>query len=146
MNTRRYGAEHFCQRTPMHMLGSAQWTSSQADRCSLTRRRDLSLAHSMIALGSCTMKLNATTEMVPITWPELANLHPFVPLDQAKGYAQMFEVRTPQDGFGIKVLPGTVEPATLCALGPQGLPPDVGDGVLAWLPFLAAVLAAFTAV
>jgi hypothetical protein len=54
--------------------------------------RDLSLAHSMIALGSCTMKLNATTEMVPITWPELANLHPFVPLDQAKGYAQMFEV------------------------------------------------------
>ena len=55
--------------------------------------RDLSLAHSMIALGSCTMKLNATTEMMPITWPELASLHPFVPLDQAKGYAEMFEVR-----------------------------------------------------
>ncbi|CAL5222662.1 g5059 [Coccomyxa viridis] len=53
--------------------------------------RDLSLAHSMIALGSCTMKLNATTEMMPITWPELASLHPFVPLDQAKGYAEMFE-------------------------------------------------------
>ena len=46
----------------------------------------------MIALGSCTMKLNATTEMMPITWPELASLHPFVPLDQAKGYAEMFEV------------------------------------------------------
>ena len=55
--------------------------------------RDLSLAHSMIALGSCTMKLNATTEMMPITWPELASLHPFVPLDQAQGYAEMFEVR-----------------------------------------------------
>jgi hypothetical protein len=44
--------------------------------------RDLSLAHSMIPLGSCTMKLNATTEMIPITWPELANLHPFCPVDQ----------------------------------------------------------------
>ncbi|EIE25206.1 glycine dehydrogenase [Coccomyxa subellipsoidea C-169] len=53
--------------------------------------RDLSLAHSMIALGSCTMKLNATSEMMPITWPELASLHPFVPADQAQGYAEMFE-------------------------------------------------------
>jgi glycine cleavage system protein P-like pyridoxal-binding family len=44
--------------------------------------RDLSLCHSMIALGSCTMKLNATTEMMPISWPELANIHPFAPLDQ----------------------------------------------------------------
>lgn len=55
--------------------------------------KDLSLAHSMIALGSCTMKLNATSEMIPISWPELANLHPFVPLDQAQGYQEMFEVR-----------------------------------------------------
>jgi glycine dehydrogenase len=53
--------------------------------------KDLSLAHSMIALGSCTMKLNATTEMLPVTWPELANLHPFVPTDQAEGYQEMFE-------------------------------------------------------
>ncbi|KAI8106487.1 hypothetical protein M9435_001031 [Picochlorum sp. BPE23] len=52
---------------------------------------DLSLAHSMIPLGSCTMKLNATSEMIPVTWPELANIHPFVPLDQAKGYQEMFE-------------------------------------------------------
>jgi glycine dehydrogenase len=52
---------------------------------------DLSLAHSMIPLGSCTMKLNATSEMLPITWPELANLHPFVPLDQAAGYQEMFD-------------------------------------------------------
>eukprot|EP00878_Enallax_costatus_P032231 GHUV01035370.1.p2 GENE.GHUV01035370.1~~GHUV01035370.1.p2 ORF type:complete len:106 (-),score=20.03 GHUV01035370.1:467-784(-) len=44
--------------------------------------RDLSLAHSMIPLGSCTMKLNATSEMIPITWPELANLHPYCPPDQ----------------------------------------------------------------
>lgn len=46
--------------------------------------RDLSLAHSMIPLGSCTMKLNATTEMIPITWPELANLHPYCPVDQVR--------------------------------------------------------------
>jgi glycine dehydrogenase len=47
----------------------------------------------MIALGSCTMKLNATSEMIPITWPELANLHPFCPTDQAQGYAHMFKAR-----------------------------------------------------
>ncbi|MBK7827702.1 aminomethyl-transferring glycine dehydrogenase [Nannocystis sp.] len=52
--------------------------------------RDLSLTSSMIALGSCTMKLNATSEMMPISWPGLADLHPFVPRDQAKGYAAMF--------------------------------------------------------
>ena len=53
--------------------------------------KDLSMVHSMIPLGSCTMKLNASTEMIPITWPELANLHPYVPLDQAAGYQEMFE-------------------------------------------------------
>jgi glycine dehydrogenase len=51
--------------------------------------KDLSMVHSMIPLGSCTMKLNATTEMLPITWPELANIHPFVPLEQASGYQEM---------------------------------------------------------
>ena len=51
--------------------------------------KDLSLNHSMIPLGSCTMKLNATTEMIPVTWPEFAQLHPFVPLAQAKGYAAL---------------------------------------------------------
>ncbi|EGP89578.1 glycine dehydrogenase [decarboxylating], mitochondrial [Zymoseptoria tritici IPO323] len=51
--------------------------------------KDLSLVHSMIPLGSCTMKLNATTEMVPISWPEFANIHPFAPSDQTKGYAKM---------------------------------------------------------
>jgi glycine dehydrogenase len=52
--------------------------------------RDLSLAHSMIPLGSCTMKLNGTSEMIPVTWPELAKLHPFAPADQARGYHEMF--------------------------------------------------------
>ncbi|MFM2480327.1 aminomethyl-transferring glycine dehydrogenase [Celerinatantimonas sp. YJH-8] len=53
--------------------------------------RDLALNHSMIALGSCTMKLNATAEMIPISWPEFANLHPFCPAEQAQGYAKLIE-------------------------------------------------------
>lgn len=53
--------------------------------------RDLSLMHSMISLGSCTMKLNAATELLPVSWPEFANLHPFVPLDQAEGYRRIFQ-------------------------------------------------------
>ena len=57
--------------------------------------KDLSLCHSMIALGSCTMKLNATTEMVPVTWAEFSNLHPFAPVDQTGGYMQiMSELNT----------------------------------------------------
>ncbi|MEM0983535.1 MAG: aminomethyl-transferring glycine dehydrogenase [Planctomycetota bacterium] len=52
--------------------------------------RDLSLAHSMIPLGSCTMKLNATSEMLPVTWPEFGGLHPFTPRDQWEGYADLF--------------------------------------------------------
>ncbi len=53
--------------------------------------RDLALDRAMIPLGSCTMKLNATTEMVPLTWPEFASLHPFAPRDQAQGYHALFE-------------------------------------------------------
>jgi glycine dehydrogenase len=53
--------------------------------------KDLSLCHSMIALGSCTMKLNATTEMVPVTWPEFSKMHPFAPADQVGGYMQLFD-------------------------------------------------------
>ena len=52
--------------------------------------RDLSLAQSMIPLGSCTMKLNATSEMLPVTWPHLARMHPFAPADQWRGYAELF--------------------------------------------------------
>lgn len=51
--------------------------------------KDFSLAHGMIALGSCTMKLNATAEMLPITWPEFANIHPFAPNSQTKGYQKL---------------------------------------------------------
>ena len=52
--------------------------------------KDLALDQAMIPLGSCTMKLNAAAEMIPITWPELGALHPFAPLTQTKGYAEMF--------------------------------------------------------
>ncbi len=52
-------------------------------------RRDISLTHSMIPLGSCTMKLNAAVEMMPLSWGEITNVHPFVPLDQVEGYMQM---------------------------------------------------------
>jgi glycine dehydrogenase len=53
--------------------------------------KDLALDRSMIPLGSCTMKLNATSEMIPITWPEFAQIHPFAPRDQLQGYAQLDE-------------------------------------------------------
>ncbi|MFA7379358.1 MAG: aminomethyl-transferring glycine dehydrogenase [Bacteroidia bacterium] len=53
--------------------------------------KDLSLCQSMISLGSCTMKLNATAEMIPVTWPEFGGLHPFAPVDQAAGYTQIFD-------------------------------------------------------
>ncbi len=51
--------------------------------------KDLSMVHSMISLGSCTMKLNATSEMIPVTWPELGQIHPFAPGNQTKGYSDM---------------------------------------------------------
>ncbi len=53
--------------------------------------KDLSLTTSMIPLGSCTMKLNGTSEMVPVTWPEFGQLHPFVPVEQALGYQELFQ-------------------------------------------------------
>ena len=53
--------------------------------------KDLSLTRSMIPLGSCTMKLNAATEMLPVSWPHFAKLHPFVPVEQAKGYTIIFK-------------------------------------------------------
>jgi glycine dehydrogenase len=54
-------------------------------------RRDISLTHSMIPLGSCTMKLNAAVEMMPLSWSELTNMHPFAPLNQAGGYMKLIE-------------------------------------------------------
>jgi glycine dehydrogenase len=53
--------------------------------------RDLALNHSMISLGSCTMKLNATSEMIPVTWPEICDIHPFAPHDQVVGYHEMIQ-------------------------------------------------------
>ncbi|XP_031561136.1 glycine dehydrogenase (decarboxylating), mitochondrial-like [Actinia tenebrosa] len=53
--------------------------------------KDLSLVHSMISLGSCTMKLNSTTEMMPITWPRFADIHPFAPVEQAVGYLKLYQ-------------------------------------------------------
>ncbi|MDO6694983.1 aminomethyl-transferring glycine dehydrogenase [Aliiglaciecola sp. 3_MG-2023] len=53
--------------------------------------KDLALNHSMISLGSCTMKLNATAEMIPVTWPEFGKLHPFAPIEQAQGYKHMID-------------------------------------------------------
>ena len=53
--------------------------------------KDIALNQSMIALGSCTMKLNAVAEMIPVTWPEFGGLHPFAPVDQAQGYQELFE-------------------------------------------------------
>ncbi|HHZ92988.1 TPA: aminomethyl-transferring glycine dehydrogenase [Candidatus Poribacteria bacterium] len=55
------------------------------------QEKDLSLANSMIPLGSCTMKLNATAEMVPVTWPEFSQLHPFAPIEQTEGYQLLFD-------------------------------------------------------
>ncbi len=56
--------------------------------------KDLSLVHSMIALGSCTMKLNAATELIPVSWPEFGGMHPFVPKNQMQGYQQIFDELT----------------------------------------------------
>ncbi len=55
----------------------------------LLERKDISLTHSMITLGSCTMKLNSASEMIPLSWPEFNSIHPFVPLDQVEGYHQI---------------------------------------------------------
>ena len=55
------------------------------------QQKDIALDRSMIPLGSCTMKLNATTEMIPITWSEFSDVHPFVPLDQVKGFMTLAE-------------------------------------------------------
>jgi len=57
----------------------------------LLERKDFSLTHSMISLGSCTMKLNPATSMFPMSWPEFGNIHPFVPKDQAQGYYQLMD-------------------------------------------------------
>ena len=89
-------------RLPEHALRDSEYLThpifhlnrAEAEITRYMRRladRDLALDRAMIPLGSCTMKLNATIEMIPVTWPEFANLHPFVPLNQAAGYTQMID-------------------------------------------------------
>lgn len=56
------------------------------------QEKDLSLVHAMIPLGSCTMKLNSTSSMIPLTWPEFSSIHPFAPQDQTQGYSQIIKV------------------------------------------------------
>ncbi len=59
------------------------------------QNKDLGLVHSMIPLGSCTMKLNSTSSMIPLTWPEFGSIHPFAPKDQVKGYLELISVCRP---------------------------------------------------
>ncbi|CAH1440245.1 unnamed protein product [Lactuca virosa] len=61
--------------------------------------KDLSLCHSMVPLGSCTMKLNATTEMMPVTWPAFVDMHPFAPTQQAQGYQNLGDMLCTITGF-----------------------------------------------
>ncbi len=73
-----------------HPVFSSHHSESEMLRyITMLENKDLSLNHSMIALGSCTMKLNATSEMIPISWPEWNSIHPFAPTDQTQGYQQI---------------------------------------------------------
>lgn len=86
--------EKLIRETPFltHPVFNSYHTESQMMRyIKRLENRDLSLMHSMISLGSCTMKLNAATELMPVSWPEFANLHPFAPLDQTRGYQEIFQ-------------------------------------------------------
>jgi len=75
-----------------HPVFNSYYTETKMMRYIKTlENKDLSLTQSMIPLGSCTMKLNAATELIPVSWAAFANLHPFAPLDQAQGYLKIFE-------------------------------------------------------
>ncbi len=76
----------------MHPVFNTHHTEHEMLRyLKMLENKDLSLVHSMIALGSCTMKLNATAEMIPVTWPEFGAIHPFAPVEQTRGYQIMFK-------------------------------------------------------
>ncbi len=85
--------EHLTRKSKylMHPVFNTYHSETQILRyMKMLENKDLSLVHSMIPLGSCTMKLNATTEMMGITWPEFSNIHPFAPNNQVEGYHQLF--------------------------------------------------------
>jgi glycine dehydrogenase len=86
--------EHLSRKTPYltHPVFSAYHSETEMLRyLRYLQNKDIALDRSMIPLGSCTMKLNATTEMIPVTWRNFAMLHPFAPLEQTQGYQQLFE-------------------------------------------------------
>jgi glycine dehydrogenase len=88
----KYGAQARSSAFMTHPVFNSHHSETQMLRyLKSLENKDLSLNHSMISLGSCTMKLNATTEMVPVTWPTTANIHPFAPSDQWPGYMEMIE-------------------------------------------------------
>lgn len=62
--------------------------------------KDLGLVHAMIPLGSCTMKLNSTSSMIPLTWPEFSSVHPFAPVDQVQGYLKILKVKRIELNYG----------------------------------------------
>lgn len=75
-----------------HEVFNSYQTESKLMRyLKMLENKDLSLVHSMISLGSCTMKLNAASEMIPVSWPEFANIHPFAPRDQWAGYYELIK-------------------------------------------------------
>jgi len=86
--------EHLSRKSPFltHPVFSAYHSETEMLRyLRYLQNKDIALDRSMIPLGSCTMKLNATTEMIPVTWRNFAMLHPFAPLEQTQGYQQLFE-------------------------------------------------------
>jgi glycine dehydrogenase len=72
-----------------HVFNSCHSETEMLRYMKKLENKDLSLAHAMIPLGSCTMKLNATSEMIPVTWSDFADMHPFAPIEQAEGYQEM---------------------------------------------------------
>ena len=88
-----YGIKQSMERESEYMahpVFSSYHTETQMMRyIKSLENKDLSLMHSMIALGSCTMKLNAASELIPVSWPEFSSIHPFAPIEQTLGYQQI---------------------------------------------------------